>query len=119
LKAGDAVHVTISTHDGLVWRWQGRLGGARAPNAPAGLRFDHSTFAGFPARQGALLRHAASADALSGPRAAAARFVIDSLRGEMTFQAVGTEVARQFPALFATAAAATDFVRRLAGLLAV
>jgi len=121
LDAGDTVRVTISTHDGLVWRWQGRSTGARSPDSPSavptGLPFDHSTFAGFPMRKGALLRHAQSAGALSERRAAAARLVIDSLRGEGTFQAVGMEVARQFPELFATAAGATEFVRRLAGLI--
>ena len=51
VNAGDAVSVALSTHDGVEWRWEVGVNwqaDGKGDNQAKELRFDHSSFFGFP-----------------------------------------------------------------------
>jgi protein arginine N-methyltransferase 1 len=116
IGARSTLRLTLSTYDGLVWRWQGHV--EPSAGGPPVDRFDHSTFTGFPWNR---KRMATTVDSFVPDRSAktdAARFVTDRLGQGDTVEGIATATAQAFPTVFSTAWAAKEFVRGIVRLCA-
>jgi hypothetical protein len=109
----DRIEVTISTFDGLVWRWQGRT--LVGDESHMGSSFDHSTFGGFP-REPRKADNAVNVSA-SSTRSDAAMRALAGLRDGLSVEAIASAIQGQFPGAFPTPWAADHFVKRILALL--
>ncbi|HMF42674.1 MAG TPA: 50S ribosomal protein L11 methyltransferase [Polyangia bacterium] len=112
--AGDILNANISTLDGQVWRWRGET----APkNRDQRRSFDQSTFTGFPVIRKEISEQLDSEIPAGSPRTAAATFVLESLAGTASVDALADLAQARFPDVFPTAWAAKHFVRQILRLL--
>jgi len=113
LNLGDCVSVAISTHDGMEWRWQvgvTRQADGKEGNLAKEMRFDHSSFFGFPLTR----------KDLAGPtkpklsrKGEAEQFVLSLLNGERTITELEKELIGSYSDCFPSPTAASAFLKEI------
>ena len=108
---GDRLEIHVSSYDSFYWRW--KIDILRSARSEKSLRFDHSTFLGFPLSADALRKIAPDHAPRLSPRGEAERLVLSLSNGDTSIADLEDRIGAHYPELFRSKQDVTSFVAEI------
>jgi SAM-dependent methyltransferase len=110
VNEGDCLKIRVRSYDSFHWRWQVETSGTGSGRAQTAVRFDHSTFLGFPLSAEVLRKIAPDYEPRLLPRGQAELLVLSLSNGETAIADLEQQIGARYPNLFRTKQDVTSFV---------
>jgi len=110
VNEGDRLDIRVRSYDSHHWRWGIEIPGSGSACTQSAIRFDHSTFLGFPLSAEVLRKIAPDHAPRLSPRGEAEHLVLSLSNGETSVADLERRIRARYPNLFRTKEDVTTFV---------
>jgi SAM-dependent methyltransferase len=113
VNEGDGLKIRVRSYDSFHWRWQVETCGTDSGRAQSTVRFDHSTFQGFPLSAEVLRKIAPDHEPRLSARGQAEHLVLSLSNGETAIADLEQQIGARYPNLFRSKEDVTSFVAEI------
>jgi type I protein arginine methyltransferase len=110
VEEGDRTRISLASYDSVEWRWRVEVDRKGRSASEDGMRFDHSTFWGFPLSSAGLQKLAPDRTPKLSPRGEAERFLLGLSDGRTSIGELEERLLERYPSLFKSRQDAGAFV---------